>query len=555
MQPVRPQLQVIILSTALFTVPLLSGCALLSEKGGSPSVTGESAERRIERRIESTVDSTATQVVSQEIETSAAIVDALSSEPLSIEPSSLDAMTIVAEETPEPEVIDLWQRIRQGYNLTPESMPDSVTKQRDWYLRNPSYLKTVFSRARPYIYYVTDELDKAGLPLELALLPIVESTYDPLAYSHSHAVGLWQFIPSTGESLGLRRDRWYDGRRDVIYSTQAAITYLKQLNKRFDNDWLLALAAYNSGQGFVSKSIRRNRKLGKGTDFWSISLPRETRNYVPQLLALATLIRDPEKYAVTLPAMPNEPFFEVVEIESQIDLNNVVKVTGIEVSDFTRLNPAYRRAITPPQGKHNLLLPVGTAEPLKHMLATTDPKTWVPHTEYAVANGDTLSHIAARFDIPTSWLRSRNNLRDDHLKIGQVLLIPHSRDNIDYLSNTLSQSSTKQPIYHSIRQGDSLWTIAKQYDTSINRLRKINKLSSNTLRLGERLVVGSHLEEVAAKNRRKLSYRVRRGDSLSLIASKFDLAIRDITRWNKIGRNDLLQPGQRLTLFIDGLKI
>ena len=555
MQPVRPQLQVIILSTALFTVPLLSGCALLSEKGDSPSVTGESAERRIERRIESTVDSTATQVVSQEIETSAAIVDALSSEPLSIEPSSLDAMTIVAEETPEPEVIDLWQRIRQGYNLTPESMPDSVTKQRDWYLRNPSYLKTVFSRARPYIYYVTDELDKAGLPLELALLPIVESTYDPLAYSHSHAVGLWQFIPSTGESLGLRRDRWYDGRRDVIYSTQAAITYLKQLNKRFDNDWLLALAAYNSGQGFVSKSIRRNRKLGKGTDFWSISLPRETRNYVPQLLALATLIRDPEKYAVKLPAMPNEPFFEVVEIESQIDLNNVVKVTGIEVSDFTRLNPAYRRAITPPQGKHNLLLPVGTAEPLKHMLATTDPKTWVPHTEYAVANGDTLSHIAARFDIPTSWLRSRNNLRDDHLKIGQVLLIPHSRDNIDYLSNTLSQSSTKQPIYHSIRQGDSLWTIAKQYDTSINRLRKINKLSSNTLRLGERLVVGSHLEEVAAKNRRKLSYRVRRGDSLSLIASKFDLAIRDITRWNKIGRNDLLQPGQRLTLFIDGLKI
>ena len=555
MQPVRPQLQVIILSTALFTVPLLSGCALLSEKGDSPSVTGESAERRIERRIESTIDSTATQVVSQEIETSAAIVDALSSEPLSIEPSSLDAMTIVAEETPEPEVIDLWQRIRQGYNLTPESMPDSVTKQRDWYLRNPSYLKTVFSRARPYIYYVTDELDKAGLPLELALLPIVESTYDPLAYSHSHAVGLWQFIPSTGESLGLRRDRWYDGRRDVIYSTQAAITYLKQLNKRFDNDWLLALAAYNSGQGFVSKSIRRNRKLGKGTDFWSISLPRETRNYVPQLLALATLIRDPEKYAVKLPAMPNEPFFEVVEIESQIDLNNVVKVTGIEVSDFTRLNPAYRRAITPPQGKHNLLLPVGTAEPLKHMLATTDPKTWVPHTEYAVANGDTLSHIAARFDIPTSWLRSRNNLRDDHLKIGQVLLIPHSRDNIDYLSNTLSQSSTKQPIYHSIRQGDSLWTIAKQYDTSINRLRKINKLSSNTLRLGERLVVGSHLEEVAAKNRRKLSYRVRRGDSLSLIASKFDLAIRDITRWNKIGRNDLLQPGQRLTLFIDGLKI
>jgi len=231
----------------------------------------------------------------------------------------------------------------------------------------------------------------------------------------------------------------------------------------------------------------------------------------------------------------------------------VVKVTGIEVDDFTRLNPAYRRAITPPQGKHNLLLPVGTAQPLRHMLATTDPKTWVPHTEYAVTNGDTLSHIAARFDIPTSWLRSRNNLRTDRLQIGQVLLIPHSRDNIDYLTNSLS--SSKQPVYHSVRQGDSLWTIARKYDTSISRLRKTNKLSSNTLRIGDRLVVGSRLQEAAAKNLRRLSYRVRRGDSLSLIASKFDIAIRDITRWNKISRNDLLQPGQRLTLFIDGLKI
>lgn len=541
MQPAPSYLQVLLLSTAICTVPLLSGCALLPEN----SVRATIEETSVEHIPENTaIKATETLIAEVYSEQSVIVSD-------QIKPAE-KPIPLVIEEIAEPEPMDLWQRIREGYNLTPESMPASVTKQRDWYLRNPSYLKTVFSRAQPYIYYVTDELDKAGLPLELALLPIVESTYDPLAYSHSHAVGLWQFIPSTGKSLGLRRDRWYDGRRDVIYSTQAAITYLKKLNKRFDNDWLLALAAYNSGQGFVSKSIRRNRKLGKGTDFWSISLPRETRNYVPQLLALATLIRDPEKYDLRLPAMPNEPFFEVVEIESQIDLNNVVKVTGIEVGTFTRLNPAYRRAITPPQGKHNLLLPVGSAQPLRDMLATTDPKTWVPHTEYAVANGDTLSHIAARFDIPTSWLRSRNNLRNDRLQIGQVLLIPHSRDNIDYLSNSLN--SSKQPVYHSVRQGDSLWTIAKKYDTSISRLRKINKLSSNTLRIGDRLIVGSRMEESATKNLRKLSYRVRRGDSLSLIASKFDIAIRDITRWNKISRNDLLQPGQRLTLFIDGLR-
>ena len=518
----------------------MAGCALLP-KDNSPASSDE---------ISST-----DKVISEAIivpEAPAASVDEVANKE-AIENNVGEKGDDIAKQIPEPVEIDLWQRIREGYKLTPDTLPESVIKQRDWYLRNPSYLKTVFNRARPYIYYVTDQLDKANLPLELALLPSVESTYDPLAYSHSHAVGLWQFIPSTGKALGLHRDRWYDGRRDVIYSTQAAITYLKQLNRRFDNDWLLALAAYNSGQGSVSKAIRYNRKLGKGTDFWSISLPRETRKYVPQLLALATLIRDSEKFDLMLPELPNQPFFEVVEIASQIDLNNVIEITGIEVDEFTRLNPAYRRAITPPRGKHNLLLPVGTAGPLREMLATTDPKTWVPHTEYQVVSGDTLSHIALRFDIPTSWLRSRNNLRSDRLKIGQVLLIPHSRDDVDYLATGNKRS--RETVYHSVSRGDSLWTIARKYNTSIKWLRETNKLSSNTLRIGDRLVVGSRLRESAAKNLRKLFYRVRRGDSLSLIASRFDVAIRDITRWNKIDRNDLLQPGQRLTLFIDGLKI
>jgi membrane-bound lytic murein transglycosylase D len=456
--------------------------------------------------------------------------------------------------TAEPLPIDLWQRLRDGFALTPETMPASVTKQRDWYLRNPSYLKTVFGRADPFIYYVTEQLAEAGLPLELALLPIVESTYDPLAYSHSHAVGLWQFIPSTGASLGLRRDRWYDGRRDVVASTDAAITYLTRLHRRFDNDWLLALAAYNSGQGYVSKSIRRNRKAQKGTDFWSITLPRETRNYVPQLLALATLIRDPAKYDLELPTIPNRPYFEIVEISSQIDLGKVIQLSGIELADFTRLNPAYRRALTPPQSTHSLLLPVGTAQPLRDMMATTDPKTWVPHTEYAVVSGDTLSEIALRFDIPTSWLRERNNLKNDRLRIRQVLLIPHAGDKGNYASSAKTVGA-QEPRYYIVRRGDSLWSIAKKFNTSIKRLRETNKLSSNTLQLNDRLVVGSQNAELKSKHVRKLSYRVRRGDSLSLIASRFDVAISDITGWNKIGRSALLQPGQRLTLFINALKI
>ncbi|MDG1485608.1 MAG: transglycosylase SLT domain-containing protein, partial [Porticoccaceae bacterium] len=245
---------------------------------------------------------------------------------------------------------DLWQHIRSGYNLSPAQMHETVAKQISWYQRNPNYLKTVFGRAEPFIFYVTDELDKAGLPLELALLPIVESTYDPLAYSHSHAVGLWQFIHSTARSLGLHRDRWYDGRRDVVLSTQAAIKYLKYLHRRFDDDWLLALAAYNSGEGNVRKSMARNRKLGKPVDFWSIKLPRETRNYVPQLLALAALIEKPEEYKIELPSIKDSAYFEMVEIKSQIDLNKIVEISNIKGEDFTKLNPAYRRSITPPRG-------------------------------------------------------------------------------------------------------------------------------------------------------------------------------------------------------------
>ena len=445
---------------------------------------------------------------------------------------------------------DLWQRIRSGHDLTPKVLPASVLKQRDWYLRNPSYLATVFNRAEPFIFYVTDELEKAGLPLELALLPIVESTYDPLAYSHSHAVGLWQFIPSTAKAFGLRRDRWYDGRRDVIYSTQAAVRYLQYLHKRFDNDWLLALAAYNSGEGNVRKSIRRNIKLGKKADFWSIKLPRETRNYVPQLLALATLIEDPEKYSIELPFIADEPYFEVVEIESQMDLNKVIEITGVEGTAFTRLNPAYRRSITPPKGKHSLLLPMGTAEPLRQLLATTDPKTWVPHTEYLVMSGDSLSQIAQRFRVPTQWLKSRNSLSSDRLKIGQVLLIPHSGD-----TATTSGTAVAKNAQYSVRRGDSLSSIASQYKTSIADIRRVNGLKTDVLQIGQQLRVNNSAGTAVLENLRKLSYKVRRGDSLYLIAEKFDLTIRDITRWNKISRNEFLQPGQRLTLFINALRV
>jgi membrane-bound lytic murein transglycosylase D len=297
--------------------------------------------------------------------------------------------------------------------------------------------------------------------------------------------------------------------------------------------------------------MARNVKKGKPADFWSIKLPRETRNYVPQLLALAELVAKPDEYKIALPSIPNQAYFEVVEIESQIDLMKVVEITGIEGSEFTRLNPAYRRSITPPQGKHNILLPQGSAQPLRDLLANTDPKTWVPHTEYAVKSGDTLSQIAQRFRIPTSWLKSRNGLSGDRLRVNQVLFIPHS--GID--ANSSSESSSSKTSLYIVQRGDSLSTIGERFKVSVADLKRSNNLSGDGLQIGQKLNVEHSAAVSGTDNLRRLSYRVRRGDSLYLIAEKFDIRIRDITRWNKISRNEFLQPGQRLTLFINALRI
>ena len=446
---------------------------------------------------------------------------------------------------------DLWQRIRSGYQLDLNNLPDAVTKQRQWYINNPSYLKAVFSRAEPFIYYITEQLEQAGLPLELALLPIVESTYDPLAYSPSHAAGLWQFIPSTAKQFGLERNRWYDGRRDVVSSTNAAIKYLSYLNNRFDNDWLLALAAYNSGEGYVSKSILKNRKAGKPVDFWSIRLPKETRNYVPQLLALASLIDAPSAHKIELPFIANSPYFELIEIEHQVSLQKVMEVSGVNETLFYRLNPAFRRSTTPPTGQHTLLFPLENADSFRQSLKTTSQKDWIPHTEYAVVQGDTLSQIAEKFDTPLSWIKVRNSLNSSLLKIGQILLIPHDEGT---KTSTDAGSSFKNTRYKVVG-GDSLSDIALRFKTSAKSLQRQNGLSSDMIKIDQYLSIRIATKKSVDENLRKLFYKVRTGDSLYMIAAKFDLDIKDITGWNNISRDKYLQPGQRLTLFVNRLRI
>lgn len=454
------------------------------------------------------------------------------------------------ESTPEPQTEDIWQRMRDGFTLSAEVHTAPVIREQNKYLRNPKLLKNFFNRAEPYIFYVVEQLEKAQLPQELALLPIVESAYDPFAYSHSHAVGLWQFMPTTGKSLGLHRDRWYDGRRDVVKSTQAAVRYLKYLNKRFNGDWLHTLAAYNSGEGTVKKAIKSNKRRGKSTDFWSLKLPRETRNYVPRLLALAHIVINPQAHKFELPDTPNAAYFDIVPLTSQIDLNKVIEITGIDETLFINLNSAYRRSVTPPQGDYHILLPQAYSDQLVDFMRHNKPSTWAPYREYIVKSGDTLSHIAQRYQLPTSVIKQYNGLRRDFLKVGQVLQIPPTGEQAE-----TGKLKSLQTINYKVVSGDTLSEIAQKFNTSVANLKRYNGLNNNTIRAGQILSIYTPKSSASPQRLRKLTYRVRRGDSLYLIAKRFNLTIAAIVRWNKLDKDKYLQPGQRLILYINPLKI
>lgn len=443
---------------------------------------------------------------------------------------------------------DLWDRIRAGYQLDLENLPSSVTKQRQWYIDHPQHLEIVLNRARPFIHYVTERLEHAGLPLELALLPIVESTYDPFAYSASHAAGLWQFIPSTAHQYGLERNRWYDGRRDLVASTQAAIDFLTYLNQRFKGNWWHALAAYNSGEGSVGKAIRNNKKNGRSTEFWALKLPKETRNYVPQLIALASIIKEPGRFSITLPVMEDKPIFDIIQVNNQISLTTVMDITDTDEWTFSQLNAAYRRSITPPEGTYSLLIPIEKSTSLTDYLASTDHKYWTPYTEYAVSSGDTLSDIAVLFETQTRIIKKANGLTSDRLKIGQTLLIPQDNSDIIIGSSRLTRFHT---LKHTVRPGDTLSEIAQHYGTSIKNLRRQNSIKGDIVKIGAVLEIQTKAKASSVIGLRKFSYKVRRGDSLYLIAKRFSLSIVDITKWNNLNSEKYLQPGQKLTLFID----
>ncbi|RUO60592.1 LysM peptidoglycan-binding domain-containing protein [Pseudidiomarina insulisalsae] len=464
---------------------------------------------------------------------------------------------VVKEVTPQQEA-DLWQRIRRQLTMhVPEN--DRVSAQRNFYLKHPAYMDRVAKRAAPFMHLIVEEIEQRGLPLELALLPIVESAFDPFAYSHGSAAGIWQFIPGTARQYGLEINWWYDGRRDVYSATHAALDYLTDLNNLFDN-WLHALAAYNSGGGRVSSAIRRNQRAGKPTDFWSLDLPRETRAYVPKLLALADILRNQDTYQVSWLAIENQPYLTLVETETQIDLALAAEQAGLELEQLHHYNSGYNRWATDPEGPHRLLLPQQNAQRLQQWLAASDSRDLVRWSRHKVASGESLIVIAKKYHTTPQAIQQANNIRGHLIRAGDYLLIPAaSRDLDDYslsadqrLSATQSRQRGSYKIDHTIVPGDTFWDLSRKYDVNLRQLAKWNGMApTDPLRPGRKLVVWLSEDDKPSGVTRNIHYQVRSGDSLARIAQRFNVTIGDIEKWNQIKRSNYLQPGQRLKLIVD----
>ncbi|WP_428352941.1 transglycosylase SLT domain-containing protein [Methyloprofundus sp.] len=318
---------------------------------------------------------------------------------------------------------DSWQYLISLFAIPP--VDDAlIEKQLKWYLAHPEYIATIQTRAEPYLYHIIKQVEAKGLPGELALLPAVESGFKAHAYSRAKAAGLWQFIPSTGRLYGLDQNWWYDGRRDVYASTDAATSYLKKLGGIFDNDWLLALASYNAGMGTVGRSIKRNAANNKATDFWSLKLPRETRNYVPRLLALAKIFANAEHYGISLKSQPHKPAFAAINIGSQLELAKAAQLSNTTVKQLLHLNPGLSRGYTPPQGPHRLLIPIDSAELFKKNLAALPVDQRVQWKRHKIKAGENLGMIARRYKTQIVAIREVNHLANNNIRAGKHLLIP-----------------------------------------------------------------------------------------------------------------------------------
>ena len=459
--------------------------------------------------------------------------------------------TQVAGLTPA-QYADLFDRMRAGFRLEDQSEHGEVGQQLHWYATNPDYLQRAFGRADLYLYQIITELERRNMPLEIALLPVVESAFEPYAYSRARASGLWQFIPGTGSRYGLKQDWWYDGRRDIVESTRAALDYLQALHDEFNGDWLLAIGAYNCGEALMERAVALNRAAGRPVDFWHLWLPRETRAYVPKLLAMKQLVLDPEVYGLSFSPIPNQPYFARVPTQSQVNLKLAAEIAGISPDDLYELNPAFHRWATDPSGPHVLLVPVDAADVFADNINQLTPDQRLGVTHYTVSRGDSIASVALQFHTTVNVIRELNDMPTQGLAVGDDLRVPSAVPDLPakvMLAAARVDGRVRSPRQHVqiVRRGDSLWTIARHHGMNVNTLAMMNGMHpDDALRAGQRIRLSSGAGGQSA--RRRVEYTVREGDTVPQIAMLFQCSVPQLLAWNGLSSHSRIHTGQKLRI-------
>ena len=436
----------------------------------------------------------------------------------------------------------VWERIRINGQIKQEYLDEKTIEYINVYLKNPKQLDMLFEKGRYFIYFVLEELERYGLPSELALLPYIESSYDPFSISSSGAMGIWQFMPATARIYGLKDSWWYEQRHDPLVSSKAAIRYLAYLHNRFNKDITYTLSAYNGGPTLLEKRIKINQKSGLPTDYKNLKLPKQTLEYVPKFMAIRELVVNSKKYGVTLPNFPNRSVLGSIELDGQVEILAFSEFANLKPEFVYKLNAGYTKWASPPGIKTTFIIPIELEKELnlkKDQFIQNNQINWVTHK---VSLGDSLWKIARQFDTEVNILKKVNYLKSDLLSLDQELLIP--------LSNDQNQAFIPYQA-HIISEGDTLWKLGKKYKISPTEIAQNNGIRLNApLTIGKELNIGNkNIYRTINSKKRTILYSVKQGDSLYRIADIFNIEISDIKRINELEKNEIT-PGQVLKIII-----
>jgi membrane-bound lytic murein transglycosylase D len=458
------------------------------------------------------------------------------------------------DQLPPPQT-DLWEIIINGYGM-PDIEGPLVRKWERWYSERPDYVERMIERSRLYLYHIVHQVEARNMPMEIALLPMIESAYNPNAHSRSRAMGIWQFIPSTGRLYGLKQNWWMDERRDVISATDSALNYLQKLYNDF-NDWQLALASYNWGEGNVSRALARNRALKRPQTYTSLRMPAETKNYIPKLQAVKNIIRDPEKFGLVLGDIPDAPYFTVVKTTRKMDVEVAAELAEMTVEEFKDLNPQHNRPVIAGADEFTLLLPIDRADVFASKLDLVDQPlvTW---QAYKVRKGETLTKIADKFNSTPEAIRAVNGMgRLAQVRAGYTILVPAEQPSEITEASLSSAVFTTVPTYYQttyyrVKRGDTLSKISRRFGVSTANLMRWNGLkSAKSLRAGKSIRVAPR-SSVASGGSGKATgsktYRVKKGDTLSKIARNNGVSLGHLLRVNQLDKNSTIVAGQTLII-------